>query len=153
MSQHNARLVWTRSTPEFDAKTYSRDHTLSFDSGAVVTGSAAASPQQPPGVIGPNTLDPEAAVVGAVAACHMLFFLAFAAKRGHVVDRYEDTPVGVLEPKDGATWLTKITLRPHVTWAAAPPPPDVLDALHHDAHKRCYIANSLKGEIAVEPVA
>lgn len=151
MSLHTARLVWARSTPDFDPKTYVRDHTLSFASGVTITNSAAAGPSTPPGTVGPGATDPEALVVSAVSACHMLFFIAFAAKRGVVVDRYEDDAVGLLEPKDGATWLTRITLKPKVTWGGTPPAQEVIDALHHDAHKRCYIANSLKGEVVVEP--
>ena len=71
-------------------------------------------------------------------------------KRGFVVERYEDEPVGVMETVDKATWLTKITLRPLVTWGGEAPAPDVIAQLHHDAHHRCYIANSLKSEITVE---
>jgi organic hydroperoxide reductase OsmC/OhrA len=151
MSTHEAHLVWTRPTPDFDLRTYSRDHTISFASGAVVTGSAANAASQPAGTVGPLTVDPEAMTVAATAACHMMFFLALAAKRGLVIDRYEDEPVGVLETRDGATWLTRITLRPRVTWSGAPPEAAVVDQLHHGSHKRCYIASSLRSEITVEP--
>jgi organic hydroperoxide reductase OsmC/OhrA len=66
------------------------------------------------------------------------------------VDRYEDEPVGTLENKDGATWMTRIVLHPRVTWSGATPPADVVAAIHHESHHRCYIANSLKTEITVE---
>ena len=150
MSQHTARLVWTRAAQSFDVKAYSRDHLVAFDSGAELTGSAANGPSQPAGTVGDKTIDPEEMVVAAAASCHMLFFLALAAKRGLVVDHYEDEPVGVMETRDKATWLTKITLRPRVTWSGETPAPDVIDAIHHESHLRCYIANSLKSEITVE---
>ncbi|MBE7453384.1 MAG: OsmC family protein [Kofleriaceae bacterium] len=151
MSTHEARLVWTRATPDFDLKTYPRDHAITFPSGVTVTGSAAAAPSTPAGTVGPDTIDPEAMTVAAVSSCHMMFFLALAAKRGLVIDRYEDAPIGLLEPRDGATWLTKITLRPRVTWGGDAPGADVVADLHRSAHKRCYIASSLRGEVAVEP--
>lgn len=149
--QHTARLVWTRGSQNFDAKVYSRDHELIFDSGTTLAASAAGGPAVPPATVGAHTVDPEELVVAATASCHMLFFLALAAKRGAVIDRYEDDPVGELETKDGATMLTRITLRPLVTWGGEPPAASVIDELHHGAHKRCYIANSLKSEVTVEP--
>jgi organic hydroperoxide reductase OsmC/OhrA len=152
MSTHTARIAWSRSTATMDPKTYSRDHQWSFDSGVTVHASAAAGPAIPAGTVGPDTVDPEESVVAALAACHMLFFLALAAKRGLTIDRYEDAPRGVLEPKDGATWLTTITLAPTVTWAGDAPDAEVVATLHREAHKRCYIANSLKSHIAIEGV-
>lgn len=153
MSQHTARLVWTRTTETMDAKTYSRDHQWTFDSGVVVRVSAATGGAVPAATIGADTIDPEETVVAALSSCHMLFFLALAAKRGLVIDRYEDAPHGVLEAKDGATSLTTITLEPKVTWGGAAPDAAVVDDLHHQAHLRCYIGNSLKSEIVIKPVA
>lgn len=149
MSQHTARLVWNRTTA-MDPKVYPRDHQWTFDSGATVRASAAAGGAVPPGTIGADTVDPEEAVVAAVASCHMLFFLALAAKRGLSIDRYEDAPHGVLETRDGKAWLTSITLEPRVTWTGDAPAAEVVDELHHQAHARCYIANSLRSEIIVK---
>lgn len=148
--QHTARLVWNRATASMDARTYSRDHLWTFDSGVTVRASAAAGGAVPASAISPDTIDPEEAVVAAAASCHMLFFLSLAARRGLVVDRYEDAPSSELVTKDGATALGPITLRPVVTWAGDAPAKDVVDALHHEAHRRCYIANSLKSEIVIE---
>lgn len=153
MSQHTARIAWARGGAEFQLKTYARDHQTTFDSGVTLPVSAAAGPAIPPGTVGAGTVDPEELTVAALSSCHMLFFLALAAKRGLVIDAYDDDPVGVLESKDGATWLTKITLRPRVTWGGEPPAAAVVDELHHEAHKRCYIGNSLKSEIVIEPPA
>lgn len=150
MSQHTARVIWNRTTETMDAKTYTRDHLWTFDSGVVVRGSSAAGGPVPAAAIGPDTVDPEEAVVAALASCHMLFFLALAAKRGLVLDRYQDAPHGVLETKDGATWLTTITLEPKLTWHGDPPAAAVIDELHHEAHQRCYISNSLKSEVVIK---
>lgn len=152
MSNHTARLVWNRTTATMDAKTYSRDHQWTFDSGVQVAASAAAGPAIPAGTVGADTVDPEEAVVAALASCHMLFFLALAAKRGLSIDRYEDAPAGVLESKDGATQFTTITLAPQVTWGGDAPDAEVIAALHKDAHKRCYIANSLKSTVVIAGV-
>lgn len=147
--QHTARLVWTRTRDDHDVKTYSRDHRIAFDSGAEVTASAADSPSQPAGTVGAGTIDPEEMVVAAAASCHMLFFLAMAAKRGLKIERYEDDPVGELGRADGVTMLTRITLRPRISWHGDAPSAEVLAELHHESHVRCYIANSLKTEVTV----
>ena len=83
----------------------------------------------------------------------MLWFLAIAAKRGFVVDRYEDAATGELARNaEGRQAMTRVTLRPRVTFSAGKMPTDEeLDALHHQAHKECYIANSVRTEVVVEP--
>lgn len=133
-----------------DAKTYSRDHEWTFDSGLQVQASAAGGGAVPASTIGASTVDPEEAVVAALSSCHMLFFLALAAKRGLTVDRYEDRPQGALENKDGVTSLAVITLAPAITWGGTPPDAAAVEVLHHEAHKRCYIGNSLKSRIVIE---
>lgn len=83
----------------------------------------------------------------------MLFFLSLAAQRGFVVDTYEDTAVGTLaKDADGKLAMTRIALRPAIRFAGTPPDAAALAALHHAAHERCYVANSLKTEIVVEEV-
>jgi len=44
-----------------------------------------------------------------------------------------------------------VILRPHVVFAEAPDP-QALTQLHHLAHEECYIANSVKTDVRVEPV-
>jgi organic hydroperoxide reductase OsmC/OhrA len=82
----------------------------------------------------------------------MLFFLSLAAARGYVVDRYDDHAVGELDAgADGRPAITRIVLRPAIEFGGARQPDHAaLAELHHEAHARCYIANSLKGEIVVE---
>jgi organic hydroperoxide reductase OsmC/OhrA len=47
--------------------------------------------------------------------------------------------------------MTRITLRPTIAFAGtAPPGADELHTIHHEAHDKCYIANSLKTEVVVE---
>jgi organic hydroperoxide reductase OsmC/OhrA len=83
----------------------------------------------------------------------MLTFLAIAARNGFVVDGYHDEAVGVLG-KDAAGRLsvTKVTLRPQVTFGGEKTPSrEELRQLHDQAHHTCFIANSVKTDVAVEP--
>jgi organic hydroperoxide reductase OsmC/OhrA len=69
-----------------------------------------------------------------------------------VVEHYEDLAVGVLsEDPHGRTCMTKVTLRPLVTFAGDQPDPVGLVALHERAHAACFLANSVKTEIAIAP--
>jgi organic hydroperoxide reductase OsmC/OhrA len=83
----------------------------------------------------------------------MLWFLSLAARRGFRVESYRDEAMGILEKNaEGRLAITTVTLRPHVVFAAElAPAPDVLDELHHGAHHECYVANSVRTEIRIEP--
>jgi organic hydroperoxide reductase OsmC/OhrA len=148
MSEHTATIDWKRETPDFAYDTYNRDHDWSFDAGITVRASAN------PAYLGSETcVDPEEAFVASLSSCHMLTFLAMAARRRYVVDSYQDQAVGVLG-KDSAGHLamTKVTLRPRVAFSGGQrPDPEELRQLHDRAHHACFIANSVKTEVVVEP--
>jgi organic hydroperoxide reductase OsmC/OhrA len=148
MSEHRATIDWKRSTPEFTYQTYNRDHDWTFDAGITVRASAA------PGYLGNEScVDPEEAFVASLSSCHMLTFLAIAAKKRFVVDRYRDEAVGWLaKDGDGRLAITRVTLRPEIGFSGEKlPTPDDLRELHDQAHRACFIANSVKTEVVVEP--
>ena len=147
MSVHAASLAWSRSTPDFAYETYDRTHVLRFGGGIEVAASSA------PEYRGDATkVNPEEQLVGAIASCHMLTFLAVAARKRLVVDRYEDHAEGVLEKDaEGRLAITRVTLRPAVRFA---PGVDVdaeaLARLHEAAHRNCFIANSVRCAVTWE---
>lgn len=150
MSEYTATIDWSRGEQPFSDNRYSRAHDWRFDGGAVVRGSSAPSSVPTP-MSDPAAVDPEEALVAAASSCHMLFFLAYAAKAGFVVDRYRDDAVGLMGPDErGRTAITRITLRPRINWAGDAPSAEVLADLHHRSHEHCYVANSLRGEVIVE---
>ena len=152
MHSYEARISWKRNGADFLNNRYSRGHEWSFDGG--ITVAASSSPQSVPvpySVV--EAVDPEEALVASASSCHMLWFLALAAKRRFVVDSYTDDAVGIMEKgSDGKHSITRITLRPEVEFSGDNQPTrEQLNSLHHAAHAECYIANSLKSEIVVEP--
>jgi len=141
MSVHAASLAWSRSTPDFAYETYDRTHVVRFGGGTEVAASAA------PEYRGDATrVNPEEQLVGAIASCHMLTFLAVAARKRLVVDRYEDHAEGVLEKDaEGRLAITRVTLRPEVRFAPGTEvDPEALERLHEAAHRNCFIANSVR---------
>jgi organic hydroperoxide reductase OsmC/OhrA len=98
----------------------------------------------------PALLNPEQLLVMAAASCQLLSFLAVAARaRIDVVD-YQDDAVGEMPEDDPPLRITRVTLRPRIAIRG-----DVDDArvrhLVEVAHRECYIANSLKTEVVIEP--
>lgn len=153
MSHHSAEVIWQRDGQSFVDGHYSRRHELRFDGGLVVPGSASPLVVPAPSS-DPAAVDPEEAFVASLSACHMLWFLAIAAKYGFRVDRYFDTPVGRLDRDgDGRMAMTRVTLRPEVRFSGSRlPSPDEIRHMHHDAHEACFIANSVKTEVRCDPV-
>lgn len=145
MSEHRATITWTADDQPFTYETYSRKHTWAFDNGTEVSASAA------PAYLGnADCVDPEEAFVAAVSSCHLLTFLAIAARKRFEVTAYEDAAVGLMEKNaEGKLAVTRIELRPRITFADPTPPPETITQLHHMAHEHCFIANSVKTEIVV----
>lgn len=150
MAEYVATIEWSRGDQPFLDQKYSRVHDWRFDGGAVVKGSPAPTSVPAP-MSDPSAVDPEEALVAAVSSCHMLFFLAFAAKAGFVVDRYRDDAVGTMgRDERGRMAITQVVLRPDIAFSGTGPDKAALADLHHRAHEHCYIANSIRGEVRVE---
>jgi organic hydroperoxide reductase OsmC/OhrA len=147
MSQHRASLAWARNTEApFTYDTYTRDHRVTMETGLVFPASAAPDYKG-----NPARTNPEELLVAALSSCHMLTFLAVAAKKGFVVETYEDDAVGVLERTEGAPMhVTRCTLKPRITFGGNAPDAETLAKLHEQAHRGCFIANSVKTVVTVE---
>ena len=146
MSEHVAEISWKRQTESFAYDQYNRAHDWKFDGGVVVPGSAAPAYKGET-----DRVDPEEAFVASLSSCHMLTFLAIAAKKKLIVDAYEDRAVGRMDKNaQGKLAVTSVDLHPHVTFA---PGVEVdaatLKKMHHDAHENCFIANSVKSLVIV----
>ena len=138
MAEHKIALKWFKGDVPFTYDAYPRNHTITFKEGAPVTFSAA------PAYKG----DPEDMLVAALSSCHMLSFLAICAKKRITVEAYDDDATGWLENEGGKLWMTRVVLRPKVRADAAA---ETLAEIHHLAHEACFIANSVRTTITVEP--
>lgn len=149
MSRHSAFIDW-RSDGGFADNSYSRRHVWRFDGGAEVVASAS------PGVVpvprsDPAGVDPEEALAASAASCHMLWFLSLAQEAGLAVESYADEAVAEMgRTGPGKYAIVKIVLRPRIAFSGRTPDRAELDRLHHEAHERCFIANTLNCEIAIE---
>lgn len=147
MTEHRASISWKRDSEDFDYDSFSRDHLWNLATGAEIQASSAPEYKGTRGRV-----DPEKALVAAMASCHMLTFLAIASKRRIPVTSYEDSAVGYLEKNlDGKAAVTRATLSPRVTFdPGTEVSNEELARLHDSAHRNCFIANSVRTEITVD---
>lgn len=140
--EHLAQLKWQREG-SFSHEGYHKQHQ------ALMSGHSLKMA----GADDETCADPEQVLSAALASCHMLTFLALAAKKRLQVERYEDNAIGKLaQREDGKYWMPEIILRPQVIFSGDKiPTPDEIHAMHEKAHQHCFIANSIKSNVIVEP--
>ena len=142
--RYEARTRWTGSTGG-GWEAYDRAHEVTAPPAeqrlTVTTGEAHGDP---------SMLNPEQLVVAAASSCQLLWFLHLAAKARVDVLEYHDHAVGVMPSDDPPLRLTEIVLRPRIVVAPGPSE-ERIEKLCDLAHRECYIANSLRGEVRVEP--
>lgn len=150
---YHATVDWALEPQgDFAKGRYSRAHKVIF---AEHTVPGTASPQ----VVGSRwaaagAVDPEELLVASLSACHMLTFLHRARLAGFVLSAYRDAAEGVMEENaEGRTAVTRVTLKPQITYQGRAPTQAERDTLHHDAHEECFIANSVKTQVIVVDVA
>jgi organic hydroperoxide reductase OsmC/OhrA len=144
MAEHKITLKWFKGGDvPFTYDAYPRNHTIAFKDNPPLTFSAAPAYRGDP-----SKGDPEDMLVAALSSCHMLSFLAIAAKKRLTVEAYDDEAMGFLENAGGKLWMTRVILRPKVRMDA---PAETLAEIHHLAHAACFIANSVKTDVTVEP--
>jgi len=153
MAHYTAEILWLRGEQAFTDNRYSRRHAVRFDGGVEMPGSSSPHVVPLP-MSDASAVDPEEAFVASLSSCHMLWFLAIAAKRRFRVDRYFDAAVGTMgRNAEGREAMLTVTLRPEVLFSGEHlPTREELADMHHKAHDECFIANSVKTEVRCEPV-
>ena len=144
---YNVHLEWTgnRGSGTSEYRAYGREHTISAAGKADIAGSS-----DPVFRGNADRWNPEELLVASASACHQLWYLHLCADAGVRVLRYGDHAVGTM--RDGERGcFTRIVLKPRVVIRAGDDAA-LAARLHHDAHARCYIANSVNFPIDCEPV-
>jgi organic hydroperoxide reductase OsmC/OhrA len=144
LSEHHVVLNWEKGDAPFTYDAYPRNHTVSFKNGQETLIASSSPAYRGDG----GKADPEDLLVAALSSCHMLSFLAIAAKKKLTVHSYRDDAVGFLENDNGKLWIARVILRPSVAIDADA---ETLAHIHHRAHEACFIANSVKTQVSVEP--
>ncbi len=125
---------------------YSRDHVVSAIGKADIAGSADKTFHGDA-----SRWNPEEMLIAALSQCHMLSFLHVAAQAGVVVTSYRDSASGILETTpDGGGRITSVTLSPRLEISRGEI--EAMGALHENASKLCFIANSVNFPVSHQHV-
>jgi len=147
MSEYETQLSWSLGEGELAPGKYSPNHRMAFSGGMAATMTAAPD-------YGGDTryVNPEEALAAALSSCHMMTFIALAAKARWKLTKYRDRAVAVLgKTGDGRTWVSEIVLHPLTEFAAGHDiGADKLSEMHARAHRYCFVANALSCDMRVE---
>ena len=145
--RYTAHVKWTGNIGDGTSsyRSYSRDHVIIVDGKPEIPGSSD------PNFRGdPSRYNPEDLLVASLSTCHMLWYLHLCAVNKSVVTAYEDHAEGAMsERSDGSGEFVRVVLKPRVTISSGDRARAV--ELHRDAHKFCFIANSVKFPVEAEP--
>lgn len=146
MSLHRATLSWKNTRSDFEYDTYVRNHTVRYEGGVTAEYSSAKE------YLGdPSKPNPEDILAASLSSCHMLTFLAVAAKSHVHVLSYEDEAVAHLEKNAaGVMCVTRVELHPKVRFRDSVEA-ERLAKMHEKAHRNCFISNSVRCEVVVTP--
>ena len=144
--RYTTRVTWTGNTGDGTSsyRGYSRDHVISVNGKPEIPGSSD------PNFRGdPTRYNPEDLLVASLSTCHMLWYLHLCAVNKIVVAAYEDHAEGTMsEGSDGSGEFVRVVLKPRVTISSGDRQRGL--ELHHEAHKFCFIANSVKFPVETE---
>jgi organic hydroperoxide reductase OsmC/OhrA len=142
---YEAQVAWTGSTAE-GYEHYGRGHTASCP-----PAQDALDLSSDPAFGGdPGRLNPEQLLVAAASSCQLLSFLAVAARARIDVRGYRDEATGTMDEGDPPVRIGRIVLRPRIEVAPGPTEERVRE-LCEVAHRHCFVANSLRTDVVVEP--
>jgi organic hydroperoxide reductase OsmC/OhrA len=145
---YTIRTEWTGNLGEGTAtyRAYSRDHVIS------ATGRPDLPGSSDPAFRGDaSRWNPEDLLVASLSSCHMLWYLHLCAQAKVTVLAYRDEAGGTMaEDDDGGGRFSAVVLRPVATLAAGADAA-LATALHEEAHRLCFIANSVKFPVSIEP--
>jgi organic hydroperoxide reductase OsmC/OhrA len=140
-------VTWTgnRGTGTSGYRHYARDHQLTADGPDTIAGSSD------PAFRGDKSRwSPEQLLVGALSQCHMLWYLHRCADAGVVVTGYVDHAHGTMAEVGEGGHFTEVVLRPQVT-VESPGMVEAAVRLHAEAHRACFIANSVNFPVRHQP--
>ncbi|MGF1551416.1 MAG: OsmC family protein [Paracoccaceae bacterium] len=146
MSDLSIDLEWQRGAPPLRAGAYSNAHVVRYGDGRALRVDAA-----PDWGGDPANTNPEQALAASLSSCHMMTFLALAAKAGWPVARYRDRAVAHLgKNAKGRMAVARIDLHPVVDFDAGfAIDAAELDKMQHRAHRYCFIANTLADGVEI----
>ncbi|WEK19750.1 MAG: OsmC family protein [Candidatus Pedobacter colombiensis] len=146
--QYQAKLTWAgnKGSGTMDYRSYDRNYIISIDNKPDIFGSSDSA------FLGDKTKhNPEDLLLASLSSCHMLWYLHLCSQNEIIVMDYKDNPIGKMtENSDGSGHFNEVVLNPVVV-ITDEKHIEKANALHDQAHKMCFIANSCNFPIKHEP--
>ncbi len=145
MSKLSISLEWFLQEDELKPDVFSKNHKIEINNNFFNAGSAPEYGGKE------NELNPEQSLAAAISSCHMMTFLALAAKMNWPVLSYNDNAIATLgKNSKGQMSVIKLELNPIVKFSDKfSVNPDEMKKVQDRAHRYCFIANSLSEEVKV----
>ena len=146
---YTVTVEWTgnRGTGTSGYRAYGREHVITAEGKPPIAGSSDPAFRGDAG-----RWNPEELLLASLSACHKLWYLHLCADAGIAVSAYRDEAAGTMvEDADGGGRFSRVVLRPLVTVRAGDDA-DLALRLHHDAHAKCYVGNSVNFPVEIEAV-
>ena len=146
MSKISIDLIWKLDDGKMSPGKYSNQHEIVFTPNIKIK--ADSAPDWKGSELNSN---PEQTLAASLSSCHMMTFLALAAKMGWPVKSYKDNAVATLgKNSKGQMSVIKIELNPKVEFTDGfHVEPGEMAKIQDRAHRYCFIANSLSSEVKV----
>lgn len=144
--KYNSQLTWTgnKGSGTSSYTSYGREFEVTIGNKPVLEGSSD------PAFRGDITkYNPEDLLLISLSSCHMLWYLHLCSANGIIVINYEDNASGIMIEDENGGRFKSVTLKPIVT-VAEESMQEKANALHHEAHEKCFIANSVNFAVEVE---
>ena len=147
MSEISIDLIWKLEKGEMAPGKYSNQHEIIFTSNTKIIGDSA--PDWRGNELNSN---PEQTLAASISSCHMMTFLALAAKMSWPVISYKDKAVALLgKNSKGLMSVTQIELNPKVKFSDGfSIGDDEMKKMQDRAHRYCFISNSLSNEVKIK---
>jgi len=146
MSELSISLEWKLQEEMLKPEEFSKKHKIEINDNIFNAGSAPEYGGKA------NEINPEQSLVASISSCHMMTFLALAAKTRWPVKSYKDKAYAFLgKNSKGKMCVNKIELNPHITFEGDfSVSTEEMDKMQNRSHRYCFVANSLSEEVEIK---
>ena len=147
MSKISIDLIWKLKDGDMNPGKYSNEHEITFTPNTKIL--ADSAPDWRGNELNTN---PEQTLAASVSSCHMMTFLALAAKMKWPVKTYKDKAIATLGKNlKGLMSVIQIELNPKVEFFNGfSVDNSKMKEVQDRAHRYCFISNSLSKEVKVK---
>ena len=146
MSELSINIEWNLHEDSLKPETFSKNHKIYINDNIFNAGSAPEYGGKE------NEINPEQTLAASISSCHMMTFLALAAKMRWPVKSYKDKSLAFLgKNSNGKMCVNKIELNPKIVFDGNfSVSTEEMNKMQDRSHRYCFVANSLSDEVEIK---